>query len=111
MNEISKRCCRPKVETDTTPVWTPKTPKILIQALFGLSVAAVSNAGLAATTLIKINISLPQVLTTSLSADHTSLDNLDIQDHFYDYRNNGYLMREEDSVAKSKPVTYLYIQT
>jgi hypothetical protein len=98
-----------------TPVWTSKVRKISLQALLGLAVAAVSNAGLAATALIKINISLPQVLTTSLSADVPTdpalLNNLDIQNHFYDSRNNGYLVRGKDSAAENKPVTYLYIQT
>lgn len=98
-----------------TPNWSSSIKKITLQALLGLSVAALSNASFAATALIKVNISLPQVLTTSLAnnaaVDPVSFENQDIQQHFNDSKNNGHLVRSKVSKAANSPVTYLYIQT
>lgn len=98
-----------------TPHWSSSIRKITLQALLGLSIVAASNASLAATALIKVNISLPQVLTTSLSQDSmanpASFESQDIQQHFNDSKNNGHLVRSEAPRATNSPVTYLYIQT
>lgn len=97
-----------------TPIRWLKIRKISIQAMLGLALAAFSHAGFAATALIKVNISLPQVLTTSLSADLDSgsvPSPQSVEAQFRDSKSNGYLVRAEQSVRDSQTITYLYIQT
>jgi hypothetical protein len=98
-----------------TPVRLSLFKKTLLQTLFGLSLVAASSASLAATAVVKVNISLPQVLTTSLSRDirpsQASFDHRSVQGYFHDSKNNGHLVRASHSEMVGKPVTYLYIQT
>jgi hypothetical protein len=87
-----------------TPPRSSSIRKMIAQTALGALVLAAANASLAATAVIKVNISLPQVLTTSLSSE------ADLSS-FNDSKNNGQLVLSDESEMDGKPVTYLYIQT
>jgi hypothetical protein len=81
--------------------------------MLGTLVSGVAVNSMAATATVKVHISLPQVLTTSLSSEITSESACDangILGCFQDSKSNGQLIQASEQQTGA-PLTYLYIQT